>query len=196
MSTVIQPVLDQRIKGRKGFGLIQLFEGHGKGKTTAALGEALRAVGAGKRVAIVFFDKGGDHYGERVAMSELMEGKIEFHGTGRDRIDPVTGRFDFEITDVDRSEGERGLRLVREIFARGEHELVIMDEINSSADLGIVSVESVLELVDSKPDHVELVMTGRNAPSEFKERAHLVTEMKLVKHYFYSGVPAREGLDY
>ncbi len=196
MSTVIQPVLDQRIKGRKGFGLIQLFEGHGKGKTTAALGEALRAVGAGKRVAIVFFDKGGDHYGERDAIDEYLPGRIEYYGTGRDRIDPVTGRFDFEITDEDRSEGERGLKLVNEIFARGEHELVIMDEINSSADLGIVSVESVLELVDSKPDHVELVMTGRNAPSEFKERAHLVTEMKLVKHYFYSGVPAREGLDY
>ena len=176
--------------------MIQLFEGHGKGKTTAALGTALRAVGAGHKVAIVHFDKGGTHYFERDTISKYFGDRIELHGTGRDRIDPDSGRFDFTITDVDKSEGERGLKIVSDIFARDEHKLVIMDEINSSADLGIVQIQRVLEVLDHKPDGVELIMTGRDAPAEFKERAHLVTEMKLKKHYFYSGVPAREGLDF
>jgi len=176
--------------------LIQLYEGHGKGKTTASLGAALRAVGAGKKVAIVHFDKGGTHYAERVAVAKYLSDVVELHGTGRDRIDPVSGRFDFSITDEDKREGARGLEIVREIFIKGDHQLVIMDEINSSADLGIIEVERVLEVLDLKPDGVELIMTGRNAPEEFRQLAHLITDMKLNKHYFYSGVPARDGLDF
>lgn len=196
MATDFKQELNPSIKGHSGFGLIQLFEGHGKGKTTAALGTALRAVGAGYKVAIVHFDKGGTHYCERDAIFKYFGDRIELHGTGRDRIDPSTLRFDFSITDTDRLEGERGLKIVSEIFARGDHRLVIMDEINSSADLGIVDVSRVLEVVDQKPENVELILTGRNAPNEFKKRAHLVTEMNLKKHYFYSGVRAREGLDF
>ncbi|HJN85336.1 MAG TPA: cob(I)yrinic acid a,c-diamide adenosyltransferase, partial [Patescibacteria group bacterium] len=121
--------------------MIQLFEGHGKGKTTAALCTALRAVGSGHKVAIVHFDKGGTHYLERDAISKYFGDRIELYGTGRDRIDPESGRFVFTITDVDKSEGERGLKIVSDIFARDEHKLVIMDEINSSADLGIVQIQ-------------------------------------------------------
>ena len=114
--------------------------------------------------------------------------------TGRDRIDK-NGRFDFSITDVDKSEGERGLEKVMEMFKEG-YDLIVLDEINSSADLGIVSLEDVLALIDDKPERLELVLTGRNVHQEILDRAHLITEMKLKKHYFYSGVKAREGLDY
>ncbi|OGL89281.1 hypothetical protein A3I45_00745 [Candidatus Uhrbacteria bacterium RIFCSPLOWO2_02_FULL_53_10] len=186
---------DDRIVGRRGLGLIQLFEGHGKGKTTAALGEALRAVGAGFKVAIVFFDKGGPHYAERDAIAAHLYGAIDIVGTGRDRIDPVTGRFDFSVTDEDKQEAERGLAAARTFFHNEEHQLVILDEINSTVALGMLNEERVLELLNQKPDEVECILTGRNAPESFKERAHLVTCMELKKHYFYSGVPAREGID-
>ena len=190
-----KPELDERIKGHKGLGLIQLFEGHGKGKSTAALGTAIRAMGAGHNVAIVYFDKGGTHYFEREMLAKCPE-LISVHATGRDRIDPVTGRFDFEITDIDKTEGARGLAIVEEIFNKNQHQLVILDEINSSADLGIVDVKEVLKLIDKKPSGVELILTGRDAPEALRERAHLITEMKLKKHYFYSGVGEREGIDY
>lgn len=175
--------------------MIQLFEGHGKGKTTAALGEALRAVGAGMRVGIVFFDKGGAHYAEREAIARHLSEHIDVVGTGRDRIDPVTGRFDFTITEEDSREARRGLQAAREFFD-GTRELVILDEINSTVDLGILHEKDVHALLNGKPDEVECIMTGRNAPASFKERAHLVTCMELQKHYFYSGVPARVGIDY
>jgi cob(I)alamin adenosyltransferase len=190
----IKQTLDERIKGRQGYGLIQLFTGNGKGKTTASLGEAIRASGAGKRVGIVYFDKGGEtHYSERKII-ESVDG-IDYVATGRDRIDPVSGRFDFSIQEIDRTEAARGLEEVRRMFSEG-YDLVIMDEINSTTDLGMVSVDSVLSLLDEKPESTELILTGRNAPQEFIDRAHLVTEMKLKKHYFYSGVKAREGIDY
>jgi len=175
-----------------GFGLIQIFTGDGKGKTTAALGEALRAVAIGKKVGIIFFDKGGEHYSERKVLDKLG---IFYLATGRDRIDPNNGRFDFSIQDVDREEAERGLKEVKRLFEE-EFDLVVLDEINSTTSLGMLIEEDVLRLIDSKPEKTELILTGRNAPESFIKKAHLVTEMQLVKHYFYSGVKAREGLDY
>ncbi|MBI4257253.1 cob(I)yrinic acid a,c-diamide adenosyltransferase [Candidatus Uhrbacteria bacterium] len=184
---------DDEIKGREGFGLIQLFTGNGKGKTTAALGEIMRAVGAGKRAAIIFFDKGGEHYMERAVLEKLG---VPWFAFGRDRIDPVTGRFDFTITDEDRRLGAEGLAKAVVLVASNEYDLLILDEVNSSTDLGIVDEREVLTLLDQKSDHIEIVLTGRNAPQAFIDRAHLVTDMRLRKHYFYSGVKVRKGLDY
>lgn len=183
---------DEAIKGREGFGLIQLFTGNGKGKTTAALGEALRAHATQKKVGIVFFDKGGTHYGERKILDQLG---ISYIATGRDRIHPVTGRFDFSIQEMDREEAARGLIAAERFFDEG-YDLLILDEINSTTSLGMVDEQEVISLIDSKPSQTELILTGRNAPDAFTKKAHLVTEMRLRKHYFYSGVPAREGLDY
>lgn len=183
---------DEAIKGREGFGLIQVFTGNGKGKTTAALGEGMRAHGAGKKVGIVFFDKGGEHYCERKILDQLG---IVYTATGRDRIDPVSGRFDFSIQEIDKTEAKRGLEEAKRLFEQ-KYDLVILDEINSTTSLGMLSEEEVLSLIASKPDQTELVLTGRNAPESFIKKAHLVTEMRLRKHYFYSGVPAREGLDF
>lgn len=184
---------DKAIVGRQGLGLIQLFTGNGKGKTTAAIGEAVRAAGAGKKVGIVFFDKGGNtHYSERTILDRVGTAYV---ATGRDRIDPVTNRFDFSIQQIDRDEAARGLEEVRRMFAEG-YDLVVLDEINSTTDLKMLSVESVLSVLDEKPEKTEVVLTGRNAPDAFFDHAHLVTEMRLRKHYFYSGVQAREGIDY
>ncbi len=195
---------DEAIKGRQGYGLVQVFTGNGKGKTTAGLGSAIRALGAGKKVGIVYFDKGGDtHYFERLILYKFSPpfqggvggGYLRYVPTGRDRIDPVTNRFDFSIQQIDKDEAERGLIEVKKMFLDG-YDLVVMDEINSSVDLGLLEVSEVIKVIDQKPDQTELILTGRNAPDAFLDRAHLVTEMKLRKHYFYSGVKAREGLDY
>jgi cob(I)alamin adenosyltransferase len=184
---------DETIKGFQGYGLVQVITGHGKGKTTSSLGLSIRAAGADKKVGIIYFDKGGDtHYSERKILDEI--GQIDYVVTGRDRIDK-NGRFDFSITDVDKSEGQRGLVGVREMFEKG-YDLIVLDEINSSADLGIVSVKDVLRLIEDKPEQLELVLTGRDVHADIVDKAHLVTEMKLKKHYFYSGVKAREGIDY
>ncbi len=197
--TDVQPVLDTRIKGRKGYGLVQLIYGNGKGKTTAALGAAVRCAGSGRRVLIVYFDKGGTtHYNERAVLDQLPA--IDYLATGRDRIDPVTNAFDFSIQDVDKTEAWRGLEAVRSALV-GDHEgrpydLVILDEVNSTVSLGMLAEADVLAVLGAKRDNVEVILTGRNPPQSFIDAAHLVTEMRLERHYFYSGVSAREGLDY
>ena len=184
---------DETVKGREGFGMIQLFTGNGKGKTTAALGEALRAHAIGKNVAFVYFDKGGTtHYSERKMLDQLG---IRYVATGRDRIDAKTGRFDFSIQEIDRKEALRGLQETKRLFAQ-EYDVIVLDEINSTLALGMLDEINVLELMDQKPDRTELILTGRNATDAVVKKAHLVTEMRLRKHYFYSGVAAREGLDY
>jgi len=186
-------IADESIKGYQGFGLIQVLTGNGKGKTTASLGEMIRALGAGKTVGCVYFDKGGEsHYSERKILRDLA---VDFVATGRDRIDPVSGRFDFSIQDIDKTEAARGLIEVQRMFDEG-YDLIVMDEINSTTDLQMISVEEVLMLIDRKPEKTELVLTGRNVPQAFLDRAHLVSEVTLRKHYFYSGVKAREGLDF
>ncbi|MDO8648578.1 MAG: cob(I)yrinic acid a,c-diamide adenosyltransferase [Candidatus Peregrinibacteria bacterium] len=180
-------------------GLIQVYTGNGKGKTTAALGLALRARAAEKRVAIVFFDKGGEHYSERKILQQLG---VEWFGYGMDRIDSKTNRFRFGVLAEDTAQAEQGIAKAMELV-RGGYDLLILDEINSTVALGMVSEKSVERLIEVKPDTLELVLTGRTEvahgkiirPSYF-DRADLMTEMRLEKHYFYHGIPAREGIDF
>ncbi len=184
------------------WGKLQVFTGNGKGKTTAALGTALRAFAAGKRVAIVWFDKGGTHYSERTLLSWLGEqhpafgGSITTAASGLDRIDPATGRFRFGVTDEDKAEATRGWEIAAGFIAGGAHDLVVLDEINSTIALGILPEAPVLVALDARPPNVEIICTGRDASDGIRARADLLTEMTLVKHYFYGGVAAREGLDY
>ncbi len=187
------PELDERIKGRQGYGLIQVVTGDGKGKTTSAIGSCVRTVGAGKRAAFLYFDKGGEHYMERSVFDQIG---VDWFAFGRDRIDPVSGRFDFSVTDVDRKLGAEGITKARELFANNVYDLIVLDEVNSSTALGFLDEAEVLKLLDQKPDKLELILTGRNAPESFKTKAHLVSEVVLHKHYFYSGVKAREGIDF
>lgn len=209
--------------------MFQIYTGNGKGKTTAALGLAIRALGAGKKVGWICFDKGGTHYSERKVLDVIANlasnviaraddsvgprqshafGSIDFRAFGLDRIDSVTGRFRFGVTAEDITEAEQGLTLAGEWITSDKYDLIILDEINSTVDLGMLKKEAVLELLsvshisspckrgEARRGVLELIFTGRNAPTEFLDCADLVTEMKLVKHYFYRGVRAREGFDY
>lgn len=177
--------------------MLQIYTGNGKGKTTAALGLAVRAVGAGKRVGIIYFDKGGEtHYNERVVLRERFANEITIVPTGLDRIDAVTNEFRFGVTEADKKEAHRGLTLAREWIASKKFDLIILDEINSTTALGMLAAEDVLDMLRARPSELELVLTGRDAPEAFKELADLITDMTLVKHYFYDSVPAREGIDY
>ncbi len=168
-------------------GYIQIYTGDGKGKTTAALGLTLRAVGAGLKVFIAQFIKMGD-YSEIGALERLSESvTVEQFGCGRF----PKGR----ASEEDIALAQRGLGRVKEIFASNQHDVVIMDEANVAVSLGLFDVETLLETMDSKPPDVELIITGRNAPAAVIEKADLVSEVNAVKHYFQNGVKARIGIE-
>lgn len=171
--------------------MIQLYTGDGKGKTTAALGLVLRAVGAGKQVAIIQFDKGGERYSERTALERFPE--VQAFVTGLDRREGKG--FRMGVTDEDKQEGERGLVILDDVLKQS-FDLIVLDEINTSTSLGIVDEQRVLDVLKNRPESVEIVLTGRNAPQSFIDLADLVSEVKMIKHYFYKGVSAREGVDY
>lgn len=170
-------------------GLIQVYTGNGKGKTTAALGLAFRAVGRGLRVCMVQFIKGGGQYGEHVAAEKFFP-ELSIHQTGRDgwifrdRLDPEDIRIAGEALELAR------IALVGEAY-----DLVILDEINGAAWFGLISVEDILGLVALKPPRVELVLTGRSADERVIDAADLVTEMVEVKHYYQKGVQGRFGIE-
>lgn len=170
-------------------GKVQVYTGNGKGKTTAALGLALRAVGRGLKVCMVQFIKGGGEYGEHIA-AERLAPLLTIYQTGRDcwiykdRLDPQ---------DVAIARGT--LNLAREALTGGQYDLVILDEINGAAWFGLITVEDILSLIMQRPEQVELVLTGRSADPRVIEAADLVTEMVEVKHYYRAGVPARTGIE-
>jgi len=170
-------------------GLIQVYTGNGKGKTTAALGLAFRAVGRGMRVCMVQFIKGGGQYGEHIAAEKHFP-ELTIHQTGmdnwifRDRLDPEDVRIARETLELAR------IALVDEAY-----DLVILDEINGAAWFGLISVDDILSLMAQKPTGVELVLTGRGADERVIAAADLVTEMVEVKHYYQQGVQARVGIE-
>ena len=183
----------QRVNKKSQLGQIHVYTGAGKGKTTAALGLAVRAAGQNKKVAIVYFDKGGLLYGERNILPKLAP-QINFWVTGLVRF--VPGKpFRFGVTEGDRKEVLKGLDIVRDLFKK-KYDLIIMDEIASCMHLKMVPVSRVLKLMRVRPKKIELVLTGRGCPKKIMDAADLVTEMKLVKHYFYRGIPARKGIEF
>jgi cob(I)alamin adenosyltransferase len=175
---------------------IQLYTGNGKGKTTAGLGQAIRALGRGWKVGIIYFDKGGSDYGERKILDVLKEKGIDYEVTGLDRRDRTTGKFRFGVLVDDKQEGERALKLAQDWVHSGKYQLVVLDEINTAAHLGIVPVDDVVVMVKTRHVNTEVVMTGRAAPAEFIAAADLVTSFNPVKHYFDTGQAAREGIEF
>lgn len=169
-------------------GLIQIYTGDGKGKTTAALGLALRACGHGMRVYMIQFMKGDINYGELIAAQKLPNLKIVQFGkpTFVNKENPAQEDIDL---------AQLALEHAKVVIKGGEYDIVILDELNVAIDFNLVSIEDVIDLIDSKPDNVELILTGRNAKSEIIDRAHLVTNMKKVKHYYDQGVSARKGFE-
>lgn len=177
------------------WGLVQVFTGNGKGKTSAAMGCLLRAMAVKKRVALLAFDKGGDHYTERRTLAARFP-EVDVFATGLDRMDQKAGTFRFGVTEEDRGEGIRALRILQWLFVEPRHDVVILDEINTAVYLGIVDEPEVLALLKTKPAAMELILTGQHAPPSFLALADLVTDMRLIKHYLYQGVRVREGMDY
>jgi cob(I)alamin adenosyltransferase len=170
-------------------GCVHVYTGDGKGKTTAALGLSLRALGHGLKVFVVQFMKGNIEYGE-LEMARRLAPQLEIRQMGRETF---VSRDDPDPVDVEWA--QKALALSREVLFRGEHDVVVLDEINVATDFGLIDEESVLELIEKRPERVELVLTGRYAPKRVIEAADLVTEMKMVKHYFERGVQARVGIE-
>lgn len=175
-------------------GMIHVYTGDGKGKSTAALGLALRASGHGLRTFIIQFMKNpemmGDIFGEVQAIGKYPLG-IEIRSFGRAGWIRAG-----EFTEDDRQLAGEALDLARNILADPEINLVILDEIFLPFHFGIIALKDILDLIDLKPSRKELVLTGRKAPPEVIERADLVTEMRMIKHYFEKGQNARKGVEY
>jgi cob(I)alamin adenosyltransferase len=170
-------------------GLVQVYTGTGKGKTTAALGLALRAVGKGLKVYMIQFMKGDIEYGE-ITTAKNME-NFEIIQIGRpdfvDKSNPA---------EIDIKLANEALDHAREMISSDKYDIVILDEINVAVDWKLIKVDKVIELIKTKPEHVELVLTGRYAPQEIIDIADLVTEMQEIKHPYNDGVEARDGIEH
>lgn len=170
-------------------GLIQVYTGNGKGKTTASLGLALRAVGRELKVCMIQFMKGGGPYGEQLA-AERLAPLLTVIQTGR----PGWVNKD-NPAQRDKDLAAEALALARVTLLGGQYDMVILDEVNGAVSMGLLPVDELLELMRAKPKHVELVLTGRNADPKVIEAADLVTEMREIKHYYKAGVQSREGIE-
>lgn len=167
-------------------GYIQVYTGNGKGKTTAALGIALRTICAGNKVFFGQFMKGQD-YSEKKACQLLPDLTMEQFGS----VSFLNGT----PTEKDISDAKAGLEKMRAVLTAGEHDLVVFDEINTALFFHLVTVDEVLSVLDLKPERTEVILTGRYAPQEIIDRADLCTEMKKIKHYYDAGVDARIGIE-
>ncbi|MCI0496791.1 MAG: cob(I)yrinic acid a,c-diamide adenosyltransferase [Thermoplasmata archaeon] len=168
-------------------GMVQVYTGNGKGKTTAAVGLAARALGRGLSVLVVQFMKGGVEYGEVASLRRLG---AEVHQFGSpDFVDPHSP------SPADSRMAAEAIQFALRKMYSGRYDVVILDEVNVAAAWGLIPVGDVLAVITDRPKHVELVLTGRYAPPEILEAADLVTEMREVKHYFRRGEAARDGIE-
>ncbi len=170
-------------------GLVQVYTGDGKGKTSAAFGLALRAIGRGLKVYIIQFIKGGFDYGEMYVVQKLPNLTLKAFGRGKFVLAKPPEREDVRLA-------EEALKLAEEVIQSGKYDVVVLDEISVALSLKLINLEQVLELIECKPRNVELVLTGRDAPPEMVEVADLVTEMNEVKHPYKRGLQARKGVEY
>jgi cob(I)alamin adenosyltransferase len=172
-------------------GLVEVYTGKGKGKTSAALGLALRAIGRGFKVCFVCFFK-KNVSGEALAAKEYLAGKLEIYQAGRAGFIWV----DTKPLPKDYDLAKAALDLAKKVIESEKFDIVVLDEINQAMDLGLVSVEEVLKLIREKPSSVELVLTGRDAPKEIIEIADLVTDFVEVKHWYNKGISSRLGIEF
>ncbi len=167
--------------------MIHIYTGNGKGKTTAALGLAIRAAGAGLKVFIGQFAK-GTKCSELAALRKFKNITLKQFGSGCFIIN--------EVKLKDRQLAKAGLKELQKILAQNRYQVVILDEINIAVDLGLINAAQVISLAKKCNKTTELILTGRNAPREIVAIADLITEMKEIKHYFNKGVIARKGIEY
>ena len=175
-------------------GYIQVYTGNGKGKTTASLGLAMRALGRCWKVLIIMFTKGGDNYGELISFRNLspeIAKNLTIIQAGLDRI-----IYSNNKNSKDEEEIKKGWEITKKAIINDEYNLIILDEANIAIDLGILDVNEVLEVLKNKPEEMEIVLTGRNANPKIIEIAHLVSEINPIKHYWDTGISARKGIEY
>ncbi|MDI6732989.1 MAG: cob(I)yrinic acid a,c-diamide adenosyltransferase [Planctomycetota bacterium] len=193
-------------------GLVIIITGHGKGKTTSALGQALRAVGQGLKVLMIQFLKSSHIYGEMTSAQRLYP-DFEIIQAGKGCVPPLnknSSRGDYECTacdfechinpnnpsSEDRESTRLAFALAEERIKSGKYGLIILDEIIYAIDYGLISVENVLKLIEQKPPELHLILTGRNAPPELVREADLVSEILEIKHPFQDGIKSIKGIDY
>ena len=174
-------------------GLIMVHTGDGKGKTTAALGLALRAWGSGLRVMILQFIKGSWKYGELEAIGKLgeIDGRIEIRPLGLGLMSKSEAERQQHIEAARKAMAE-----AEQVIVSGKYDLVILDEINYAVKFGLIEISDVLALLDKKTPEEHVLLTGRDARAELIDRADLVTEMKLIKHPFQQGIKAQRGIEF
>ena len=175
-------------------GYIQVYTGNGKGKTTASLGLAMRALGRCWKVLIVMFTKGGDDYGELNSFRNLspeIAQNLTIVQAGLDRIVYTDNKTDEDIEEI-----QKGWALAKNAIKNDEYNLIILDEANIAIDLGIIDLDEMIEVLQNKPQDMEIVLTGRNANQKIINIAHLVSEINPIKHYWDTGVVARKGIEY
>ncbi len=177
-------------KGREK-GLVMVYTGNGKGKTTAALGLALRQVGWGRRVLVIQFMKGeGNVYGERIAAQKYLP-LLEIEQHGRNEF--------VRLDNPDESDtllAQGAMRRARQAVASGVYDLIVLDEVNVAMAAGLVEVDDVLDFVEEKPVELDLVLTGRYCPEAIMKVADMVSEIKEIRHHYAKGIPAREGIEF
>lgn len=173
-------------------GLVVVYTGGGKGKTTAALGMALRAVGHGYKICMIQFIKGSWHYGE-MNSSKKLEPDFELIAVGKGFV----GILDDKSSKEEHQEiAKEAIRISKEKIQSGKYNIVILDEINYAVNLGLITVDDVLSLIKIKPPSLHLILTGNYAKEEIIEAADLVTEMTEIKHPFKMGIKAKKGIDF
>ena len=168
-------------------GYIQIYTGDGKGKTTAALGIGIRAAGHGKKTYMGQFMK-GQHYGELTALSDHLYITIEQYGD-------VACVHREDVTQRHMDQARRGLELARRAMLSNQYDIIVLDEINVAVWFDLITTKDVLDLLNDRPENMEVILTGRRAPEELIEIADLVSEVKEIKHYYHRGVKARNGIE-
>lgn len=175
-------------------GLILVNTGDGKGKTTAALGVALRAVGNGFKVLILQFIKSGNAYGELKGIEKLGE-NIEIRPMGKGFMYHKQEQTPEKIAAHHKA-AEEAWAMLKEEVNSDKWDLIIMDEINYAMGFGLVAVEDVVNMLKHKPERLHVILTGRNAPEEIIDLADTVTEMKVIKHAYQKGIKAAKGIEF
>jgi len=175
------------MKKEGGLGLIQIYTGKGKGKTTASLGLAIRAAGHNFKIAIIHFMKIWD-YGEVKSLKKLGIDLFRYGTT--ELIDPKNP------SPIDYEEAEKAILKAEKLIEKSDYDILILDEINVAVDFSLIPIKRVVDLLDKKPDNLELVLTGRNCPQELIERADLVSVIDEIKHPYQGGMEARKGIEF
>ena len=173
-------------------GLVIVYTGNGKGKTTAALGMALRAAGYNHKICIIQFIKGSWPYGEMESIKRL-EPELELVIAGKGFVGIID---DTSPKEEHQKIAKEAINISKEKIQSGKYNIVILDEVNYAIDLGLIDLNDVLSLIKSKPEDLNLVLTGNHAKKEIIDIADLVTEMKEIKHPFKSGIKAKKGIDF